>query len=47
VVKLKYFVGLTLPEIAEALEISASTVERHWSFARAWLRSAVRGEARR
>lgn len=43
VVKLKYFVGMTLPEIAEALDISLSTVERHWSFARAWLRTAVRG----
>lgn len=43
VVKLKYFVGMTLPEIAEALDVSLSTVERHWSFARAWLRTAVRG----
>ncbi len=46
IVKLKYFVGMTLPEIAEALEVSLSTVERHWSFARAWLRTAVRGESR-
>ena len=46
IVNLKYFVGMTLPEIAEALEVSLSTVERHWSFARAWLRTAVRGESR-
>jgi len=46
VVKLKYFVGLTLPEVAETLEVSLSTVERHWSYARAWLRMAVRGEVR-
>jgi len=45
VVKLKYFVGMTLPEIAGALEVSLSTVERHWSYARAWLRMAVRSEA--
>ena len=44
VVKLKYFVGMTLPEIATALEVSLSTVERHWSYARAWLRMAVRGQ---
>lgn len=43
VVKLKYFVGMTLPQIAEALEVSLSTVERHWSFARAWLKTAIRG----
>ena len=42
VVKLKYFVGMSLPEVAEALDVSLSTVERHWAFARAWLRAAVR-----
>jgi len=41
IVKLRYFVGMTVPEIAEALEISVSTVERHWTYARAWLRTAV------
>ena len=46
VVKLKYFVGMTLAEIAEALNVSLSTVERHWSFARAWLRTAIRGDVR-
>ena len=42
IVKLRYFVGMTVPEIAEALELSVSTVERHWTYARAWLRTAVR-----
>lgn len=41
-VKLKYFVGLENTEIAEALEISVSTVERHWAFARAWLMRQIR-----
>lgn len=41
VVKLKYFVGLTIPEISDALGISTATVERHWRFARAWLRSTL------
>jgi RNA polymerase sigma factor (TIGR02999 family) len=42
VVKLRYFVGLTIPEIADALEMSPRTVNRHWAFARAWLRGAIR-----
>jgi RNA polymerase sigma factor (TIGR02999 family) len=43
VVKLRYFVGMTIPEIAEALEISARSADRHWAFARAWLKGAIRG----
>lgn len=41
VVKLRYFVGLTIPEIAEALDISPRSADRHWSFARAWLKTAI------
>jgi RNA polymerase sigma factor (TIGR02999 family) len=37
VVKLCYFVGLTHEQTAQELEVSLSTVERLWSFARAWL----------
>jgi RNA polymerase sigma factor (TIGR02999 family) len=37
VVKLRFFAGLTMPEVAEALEISLATAERHWTFARSWL----------
>jgi RNA polymerase sigma factor (TIGR02999 family) len=44
VVKLRYFVGLTIPEIADALEMAPRTVSRHWAFARAWLKSAVRAD---
>jgi len=44
VVKLRYFVGMTIPEIAEALEISARSADRHWAFARAWLQGAIRGD---
>jgi RNA polymerase sigma factor (TIGR02999 family) len=43
VVKLRYFVGMTIPEIAEALEISPRSADRHWLFARAWLKGAIRG----
>ena len=37
VVKLCYFVGLTQPQAAQELGVSLSTVERLWSFERAWL----------
>jgi RNA polymerase sigma factor (TIGR02999 family) len=37
VVRLRFFAGLTLEETAEALGVSASTVNRDWRFARAWL----------
>ncbi len=37
VVKLRYFVGMTLEETAEALGISTPTAKRDWTFARAWL----------
>ncbi len=36
-VKLRYFVGLTLEEAAEILAISAPTAKRWWTYARAWL----------
>lgn len=42
VVKLRYFVGLTIPEIAEALGISPRSADRHWLFAKAWLKGAIR-----
>ena len=37
VVELRFFGGLTVEETAEALEISAVTVMREWSMAKAWL----------
>ena len=43
VVKMRYFIGLSMPEIAEALEISPRSADRHWSFAKAWLKGAIRG----
>ena len=36
-VKLRYFAGLTMEEVAEALGVSKATAERHWAYARAWL----------
>ena len=37
VVECRFFGGLSLDETAEALGISAATVSRDWTFARAWL----------
>jgi RNA polymerase sigma factor (TIGR02999 family) len=37
VVELRFFGGLGVREAAEVMGVSASTVERHWVFARAWL----------
>jgi RNA polymerase sigma factor (TIGR02999 family) len=36
-VKLRFFAGLTMPEAAQALDISLATAERYWTFARSWL----------
>jgi RNA polymerase sigma factor (TIGR02999 family) len=36
-VKLRYFVGLTIDEAADVLGISAPTAKRDWTYARAWL----------
>ena len=40
-VKLRVFAGLTIDELSRQMQISPSTVKRNWSFARAWLRSAL------
>ena len=37
VVKLRYFVDLSIEETADVLDVSAATVKREWSYARAWL----------
>jgi RNA polymerase sigma factor (TIGR02999 family) len=42
VVKLRYFGGMTNEEIAQALDLSVSTVKNYWTFARAWLFDSIR-----
>jgi RNA polymerase sigma factor (TIGR02999 family) len=37
-IELRYFAGLTGDQAAEILEISPSAGDRHWVFARAWLK---------
>ena len=36
-VKLRYFAGLSLSEVASILGVSRATANRHWAFAKAWL----------
>jgi RNA polymerase sigma factor (TIGR02999 family) len=42
-VELRYFAGFTGDQAAEILGISPSTADRHWVYARAWLRREVQG----
>jgi RNA polymerase sigma factor (TIGR02999 family) len=37
IVELRYFGGLTVPEVAHVLDVSASTVEKDWRMAKLWL----------
>ena len=41
-VKLRYFIGLSIEEAAEILGISARSAKRHWTFAKAWLADAIK-----
>lgn len=45
IVELKFFGGLTTAELAEVMELSSATIEREWSFSRAWLYDALAGGA--
>ena len=45
IVELRFFGGLTLAEVAEAVGISRATVERDWFLARSWLREELRSES--
>jgi RNA polymerase sigma factor (TIGR02999 family) len=42
-VKLRYFVGMSMNEAADALGVSLRTAERNWTYARTWLARNLRG----
>lgn len=42
IVEMRYFGGLSIEETAEALGVSATTVRREWTMAKAWLRREMR-----
>ena len=43
IVELRYFGGLTIDEVAEVVGVSAATVVREWTIAKAWLRAELSG----
>ncbi len=38
IVELRYFAGLSIDDAADALGVSRATANRHWAYAKAWLR---------
>jgi RNA polymerase sigma factor (TIGR02999 family) len=42
IVELRFFGGLSIEETAQSLNVSAGTVMRDWTFARAWLRNEMK-----
>jgi len=47
VVEMRFFGGMTVEEVAEALGVSKRTVEGEWTMARAWLLRELTGEGKR
>lgn len=45
VVRLKYYAGLEIAQVALVLGVSERTVKNDWAFARAWLERALREDA--
>jgi RNA polymerase sigma factor (sigma-70 family) len=46
VVELRFFAGLSLAEISEALDVGPATVQRDWTAARAWLHREMSRKSR-
>lgn len=44
VIEMRFFVGLSIDETAEALNVSRDTVKRDWRMAKLWLLRELRGE---
>ena len=44
-VRLRFFVGLSVEEVAEVLDVSLATVARDWKFVRTWLFQRLRDGA--
>jgi RNA polymerase sigma factor (TIGR02999 family) len=45
IIEYRFFIGLTLEEIADNLGVSVKTVQREWHFSRAWLNQYLRSTA--
>ncbi len=44
IVELRYFVGLSVPQVASVMEVDERTIYRNWAFARSWLRKYLEAE---
>src|SRR5262249_6462986 len=44
-IQLRYFVGLSLKEAAELLDVSPRSADRLWHYARAWLHREIAGRS--
>ncbi|MCZ6837437.1 MAG: sigma-70 family RNA polymerase sigma factor [Planctomycetota bacterium] len=42
IVEMRFFVGLTVEQTAEALDVSQATIKRDWEFAKTWLLREIR-----
>jgi DNA-directed RNA polymerase specialized sigma24 family protein len=42
-VQLRYFGGLSIPEVAQTLKLSPRSADRLWAYARAWLHQEIAG----
>jgi RNA polymerase sigma factor (TIGR02999 family) len=40
-VELRFFAGLTMPQVAEVLGVSLATAERQWAYTKAWLLAEI------
>ena len=45
IVELRFFGGMTVPEVAKVLGISTRTIEGDWKMAKSWLRQRLRDDA--
>ena len=41
IVELRFFAGLTVPEVAQVMELSVTTIESEWRGAKAWLSATL------
>jgi RNA polymerase sigma factor (TIGR02999 family) len=45
IIEMRFFGGMTVPEVAEVLGLSTRTIENEWKMCRAWLRKRLEGNS--
>ena len=46
IIEMRFFGGMTVPEVAEVLGLSTRTIENEWKKCRAWLRKRLEGDSK-